>query len=121
MRLRRVVVGALNLFRTEPTPLSEHDVVAAQALADLATIAILQHHAIRAVDSGNAQLRAALEHRVIVEQATGIVAERQGIDTGRAFARIRNHARASGTPIDDLASRIIDGSFNSTALDARGT
>jgi GAF domain-containing protein len=121
MRLRRVVIGALNLFRTEPTSLSDDDVVAAQAIADLATISILQHHAISDAHTDNLQLGAALDTRMIVEQATGIVAERQGIETARAFARIRNHARRNDTRLADVASRIIDGSFNPAALDARGT
>lgn len=121
MRLRREVIGALNLFRNAAASLSEDDVVAAQALADLATIAILQHHVIREADTDNVELRAALETRAIVEQATGIVAERQGIDTARAFARIRNHSRATGARLGDISSRIIDGSFNPVALDRRGT
>lgn len=121
MRLRAVVIGAVDLFRRGPTSLSEDDIIAAQALADLATIAILQHHAIREVHDDNVQLGAALRNRVVIEQATGMVAERQGVDPGRAFARIRNHAQTHGLPIVDIASAIIDGSFNAEALDTRGT
>jgi GAF domain-containing protein len=121
MRLRREVIGALNLFRSEPGSLSTEDLVAAQALADLATIAILQHNAVSQAQVLNAHLSVALNSRVVIEQAKGIVAERQGIDVDRAFTRIRNHARRHNERLDDLAGRIVNGSFDPSALDTRGS
>ena len=60
MRLRGTVIGALNLFRTEAGSLNDDDVAVAQALADVATIAILQHRNASDLDVVNAQLRTAL-------------------------------------------------------------
>src|SRR5437763_592928 len=72
MRLRGVTIGALNLFRTEKGSLEEADVVAAQALADVATIAILQHRAAIEAHIVVDQLNHALNSRVVIEQAKGI-------------------------------------------------
>jgi GAF domain-containing protein len=121
MRLRREVIGALNLFRSEPGPLGPDDLIAAQALADLATIAILQHRNVIRTLVLNAQLTEALNSRILIEQAKGMVAERQGIDVERAFGRIRNHARNQNRRLTDVAAGIANGSFNPSALDTRGT
>ena len=109
MRLRGVTIGALNLFRTETGALDEDDIVAAQALADVATIAILQHraaiHAHLVVD----QLNHALNSRVMIEQAKGILAERTGLDMEGAFGWLRKHARDHNLLLVDVAQAIIDG------------
>lgn len=76
MRLRDTVIGALNLFRLDRGEMSDADVDAAQALADAATIAILQHRAVLETRAVNQQLQQALTSRVIIEQAKGILAER---------------------------------------------
>jgi GAF domain-containing protein len=92
MRLRGTVIGALNLFHVEPGEMRTADVDAAQAFADVATIAILQHRAASEAHVLNEQLNGALNTRVVIEQAGGIVAERQGHNMS-AFATLRNHAR----------------------------
>ena len=73
MRLRGEPIGALNLFRADEGTLDEGDVVLAQALTDVATIAILQH-------------RAAVEAHIVIEQAKGVIAERSQLDMDQAFA-----------------------------------
>ena len=82
MRLRGTVIGALNLFRTETGSLNDDDVAVAQALADIATIAILQHRNASDLDVVNAQLRTALDSRIIIEQAKGMIAERTTLAHG---------------------------------------
>ena len=109
MRLRGVTIGALNLFRTETGPLEEADIVAAQALADVATIAILQHRAAIQADLVVDQLNHALSSRVVIEQAKGILAERSGVDMGGAFSWLRNHARSNNLRLVDVAQSVIDG------------
>jgi transcriptional regulator with GAF, ATPase, and Fis domain len=109
MRLRGVTIGALNLFRTETVRLEEADVVAAQALADVATIAILQHRATVQADLVVDQLNHALNSRVVIEQAKGILAERAGLDMEGAFSWLRKHARNHNLLLVDVAQAMIDG------------
>jgi transcriptional regulator with GAF, ATPase, and Fis domain len=109
MRLRGVTIGALNLFRTETGVLEEPDAVAAQALADVATIAILQHRAAIQAHLVVDQLNHALNSRVMIEQAKGILAERTGLDMEGAFAWLRKHARNHNLLLIDVAHAIIEG------------
>src|SRR4051794_11855425 len=76
MRLRDDIVGTLNIFRTGTGQLSDADVRAGQAMADVATIAILQNRTIQRSELLAEQLQTALNSRVIIEQAKGVLAER---------------------------------------------
>jgi GAF domain-containing protein len=111
MRLRSTNVGALNLFSTTTAQLPEGDISAAQAMADMATIAILQYRAALEARVLNDQLNAALTSRITIEQAKGMLAERAGIDVARAFERIRSYARANGRRLVDVAESVLDGSL----------
>lgn len=117
MRLRGTVIGALNLFRTDVGEMTPADVDAAQAMADVATIAILQHRASNEAQVVNEQLQHALNTRVVIEQAKGMVAEREGIDMERAFARLRLHARNHNLQLAEVAARVIAGALVASALD----
>jgi len=110
MRLRGVTIGALNLFRSAAGAVEEADVVAAQALADVATIAVLQHRAAVAAHLLVDQLNHALNSRIMIEQAKGVVAERAGVDMEAAFARLRAHARNHNVLLADVARSVIEGS-----------
>ncbi|MHB1930491.1 MAG: GAF and ANTAR domain-containing protein, partial [Acidimicrobiales bacterium] len=94
MRLRGHTIGALNLLRGGPGPLDEADVAAAQALADIATIALVQHQIVVDAQTLNTQLSAALNSRVVIEQAKGKISQATGSDMDQAFRRLRNHARS---------------------------
>jgi GAF domain-containing protein len=111
MRLRGVTIGVLNLFRTDEGSLGEADVVAARALADVATIAILQHRAVIQADLMVEQLNHALSSRVLIEQAKGILAERGGLGMDGAFSWLRNHARSNNMRLAAVAQSVIDGSL----------
>jgi len=111
MRLRGETIGALNLFRGVKGMLDEDDVVAAQALADVATIGILQHRAALQANVVLDQLSQALQSRIVIEQAKGIVAERAGLDMERSFSWLRNHARSHNLRLGDVARSVIDGSL----------
>jgi GAF domain-containing protein len=117
MRLRGTVIGALNLFHLEPGEMDGADVEAAQALADVATIAILQHPAALEAQAVNQQRQHALNSRVIIEQAKGMVAEREGLDMDQAFTALRNHARNHNLRLVVLAEAVIGGSLAASALD----
>ena len=116
LRLRSAVIGALNLFRVETGEMQQADVDAAQALADVATIAILQHRAALEASVLNDQLNGALKSRVVVEQAKGIVAARNGVGMEQAFASLRNHARSHNLRFADVARDVINGSLPVSAL-----
>ncbi len=109
MRLRGVTIGALNLFQADEGELDESDVVAARALADIATIGILQHRAARQAHIVIDQLNHALQSRIAIEQAKGVIAERSRLDMDQAFAWMRQHARSKNRLLVDVAQAVIDG------------
>ena len=117
MRLRGSVVGALNLFHLEPGEMSPADIAVAQALADVATIAVLQHRAAQEAQTLNEQLNQALNTRIAIEQAKGMVAERLGLELDAAFATLRNHARNHNLRLADVAQAVIVGQVAATSLD----
>ena len=117
MRLRGTVVGALNLFHVEPGEMSPADLGVAQALTDVATIAILHHRASREAQVLNEQLNLALNTRIVVEQAKGMLAEALTLDMEAAFAVLRGHARSHNVRLAELAHRIIAGELAPSALD----
>ena len=93
------------------------DVVAARAFADVATIAILQHRAVLQAQVVNEQLNHALNSRVVIEQAKGVLAERAGLDMVQAFSRLRNHARNHNVRLVTVAQDVIDGTLTTAELD----
>jgi len=109
MRLRRVTIGALNLFRNEEGVLDDIDLSAARALADVATIAILQHRATLQSHIVIDQLNHALNSRILIEQAKGVIAERSRLDMDQAFAWLRQHARSNNVLLLDVAHAVIEG------------
>jgi hypothetical protein len=117
MHLRTQTIGALDLFRVEKGALGAADLLAAQAFADVATIAILQQRVVADAIVLNEQLHNALSTRIIIEQAKGVVAERSGLDMERSFWRLRNHARSHNMRLVDVAQAVIDGSLSDGALD----
>ncbi|MEY2474771.1 MAG: hypothetical protein QOG87_86, partial [Actinomycetota bacterium] len=109
MRLRGSVIGALNLFRIDEGEMRDIDVVAAQALADVATIGILQHRAVRETHIVNEQLAHALNSRIVIEQAKGVLAERAEVGVEAAFVMLRDHARSNNQRLVDVAHSVVEG------------
>ncbi len=118
MRLHGQTIGALNLFRSAEGRLGQTDVVAAQAFADVATIGILQRRAAAEAKAVNGQLTHALNSRIVIEQAKGMVAERTGVDMERSFNRLRRHARNHNLRLTDVARDIVDGNIVVASLDS---
>jgi GAF domain-containing protein len=118
LRLRQEGVGALNLFSTTEGALGDDDLQVVQAMADIATIGILQARLIRDQNVLTNQLELALHSRVRVEQAKGVVAERNNIDVDEAFVLIRRFARNTNRLLSDTAVGIVDGSLTDAFLAA---
>jgi hypothetical protein len=109
MRLRNEAVGALNLFSVGSGEMSQQSLRMGQALADVATIGLLHERSIRRGDTLNEQLQAALNSRVIIEQAKGRLAERLGLTMDAAFAALRAQARNNNQRITEVARHVING------------
>src|ERR1700759_2160307 len=112
MRLRDEVVGAMNLFRHTPGGLTETGLRVGQALADVATIGLLQERNLRHQEVVAEQLQGALNSRVMIEQAKGVLAERLGLDMGQAFEQLRGQARVQNRRLAELAGAVANGSEN---------
>lgn len=116
MRLRGTTIGALNLFRAAPGHLSDAALGIGQALADVATVGLMQERAIAASERLAIQLQHALTSRIQLEQAKGVLAQRTGLPMGQAFQLMRDYARNRGKRLGDVAAQIIEGSLDSDLL-----
>ena len=114
MRLRDQVIGTLNLFRREPDGLDQPVARAARALVDVATIGILQERAVRQQELVAEQLQAALHSRVMIEQAKGVLAERNHVTPDQAFLILRRYARNHNRPLTALAADVTHGTADIT-------
>ncbi len=117
LRLRAAPIGALNLFSTSPGGMSESNRRIARAMGDVAAIAIIQNELVRESEVRAGQLQHALDSRVAIEQAKGMVAERLGSDMDRAFAAIRSYARSHRRHLTEVAAEIVAGKLS---IDAAG-
>ncbi|MEV6757153.1 GAF and ANTAR domain-containing protein [Streptomyces sp. NPDC051214] len=117
MRLRATVIGAMNLFDTRRQDLSAADARVAQALSDVATIAILQHRTVAHANLQRSQMHAALKSRIYIEQAKGILAERWDASVDDAFDALRRHARAHRLGLTQVCRQLIDGQLDTTAIE----
>jgi GAF domain-containing protein len=104
MRLRDEVIGALNLFSARPLHFAADEVRVVQALAGIATIAILQQRGLSRAEVLTEQLQGALNSRILIEQAKGAVAQREHISPDEAFTRMRAQARAERRPLLEIAA-----------------
>jgi transcriptional regulator with GAF, ATPase, and Fis domain len=118
MRLREQVIGALNLFRAAPGPFDPIGIGVGQALADVATISLLQERGMRRSETLNEQLQGVLDSQVIIEQAKGKLAGRLGVDMDQAFNLLRGFARSRNLHLSDLARAFVDGTETLTSLTA---
>lgn len=109
MRLRGETIGALNLFHTATAGLDEHTTGLAQALADIATVAILHQRALANSELLAEQLQAALNDRIVIEQAKGVLAERGQLSIDEAFTALRDYCRAARIPLTQTARELVVG------------
>ncbi|MHC3473566.1 GAF and ANTAR domain-containing protein [Streptomyces sp. 7R007] len=108
MRLRQDTIGSLLLLRTADRPLTADDLALAQAIADAATIGLLHARSVSQQNTLNEQLHTALQSRILVEQAKGVLAVRSSITLNQAFAAIRHYARHHRILLNQVALDVIE-------------
>ena len=108
LRLRDQVLGALGLFGPGPGELDERDLRLAQALADVATISIIQDRVAADRDAVNEQLQTALDSRVLLEQAKGVLAQSGGLGMPDAYAVLVRYARDHNLKLAHLSRALVE-------------
>jgi transcriptional regulator with GAF, ATPase, and Fis domain len=106
LRLRKDVIGALNLFGDDVGQMEPSDVQVVQAFADVATIGLMQERAVRRGEVLSEQLQSALNSRIVIEQAKGALAQIHSTSTDDAFARLRAFSRRNNLRLGDVAAAI---------------
>jgi len=119
MRLREQTIGGLNMFHARSRVMSDGDRRLAQALADVATIGILQQRSAHRSSILAEQLQHALNSRVLVEQAKGVLSERNGVEMDVAFAALRRHSRDHNLKLADVALAVVRGIIDPGAIAIR--
>lgn len=112
LRLRDQALGVLNVFGRHDAPLSTADLEILQALADVATISLLQHRAFEARERLVVQLQTALNSRIMIEQAKGVIAQYASLNMDDAFSRLRGYARDTRRSLTDVASALASGQLS---------
>lgn len=118
MRLRGEILGTMNLFSTQVGELNPRDVAVAQALTDVATIGILQERSIRETGIVAEQLQRALDSRILIEQAKGVLSQTASIGMDDAFAMLRRYARNSNLSLRAVAEGVANRSIDIGAIHA---
>jgi transcriptional regulator with GAF, ATPase, and Fis domain len=116
LRLRDQTIGGLNLFRERSELMSDEDQRLAQALADVATIGILQRRTTHRSTMVAEQLQHALNSRVAIEQAKGVLAERNSVSMDAAFDALRHYARSHNLKLTDVAVSVVRGDIDPGSL-----
>lgn len=116
LRLGGQRVGALNLFRSEVGTLAAADIAIGQALADVATAGILHQRLVTQSELINRQIQTALNTRITIEQAKGVIAERGHVEMEKAFALLRSYARRTRQRLADVAQSVIEGADTTQIL-----
>jgi GAF domain-containing protein len=119
MRRRGTTIGVLCLFSSTKRSVSLSDISSAQVFADVATIAILLHHSFLDTQSVDAQLHHALDSRVVIEQARGMLTEEVGVSVETTFAMIRSYAREHRLSIVEVARNLTNGELATNLLGSR--
>lgn len=112
MKLRGEVIGTLNLLSTSAGSLGSRDADAAKALTDVATIGILQERLVRERSTLADQLQHALDNRVLIEQAKGMLAQIGAFGMNEAFDTMRKYARSRSVKVNEVAASIVDQSLD---------
>jgi len=109
---RGEMVGVLNVVHSEPLDLPAGDLAMAQMLADVAVSYIISVRMHEQSSRLASQLQRALDTRVVIEQAKGMLAERHGEPLTTAFDRLRQRARSTNMTVRDVAAGVVSGELS---------
>jgi GAF domain-containing protein len=109
MRADAVAIGAVNLYDSQPRAWAAEDLRIAGIFADIATGYLVHASAARQQQRTAEQLQQALNTRLIIEQAKGVLATKRAISIDDAFGRLRAYARGHNQRIHDVARGVVDG------------
>lgn len=112
-------IGVLNMFNTQPDPFNPQTVRIITALAHIATIGILQERAVRSSTLLVEQLQGALNTRIVIEQAKGVLSQKRGLGINEAFDALRAYARGAGLQLTAVARDIVRDPASHPALTKR--
>lgn len=115
LRFKAHILGCLNMFLSKPDGLTDTEVELARSLAHVASIAIIQDQATRDAAIREGQLQHALNSRIAIEQAKGMIAEHNNVDMDQAFSRLRTYSRNNNRGLTEVAESLIAGT---TAVEA---
>ena len=113
------LVGALNVFRGSDVPFTGDEMAIAQAMGEVAAIALIQERALREHSLLTGQLHAALNSRVVIEQAKGMLSEYLKVTVSDAFELLRTYAREHNRKLSEVAGEVVDRTIPSAALTSR--
>jgi GAF domain-containing protein len=116
MKLRGDVIGTMNLFQAAVGALTDRDAAVVQALADVATIGVLQQRIATESQIMAEQLQRALDSRVLIEQAKGALAESQSLTMEQAFSALRGYARSHNLTLHEVANGVITRELSSQTI-----
>ena len=116
MRLNDTVLGALNLFGNSTGSLADGDLALAQALAHVASVALVQEKAAADKDLVVSQLNTAFVARIVIEQAKGVISQVGDLDMDAAFAVLRQYARDHNVKLSQVAASLIARELSAQSL-----
>ncbi len=107
VRLGAARLGAVNLYRDRPGPLSHDQHAAALVVADVAAYTILLLQAGAAPGEVAAELEREANFKLVVHQAAGMVSVQLDVSVGDALVRLRAHAFRTDRPVADVARDVV--------------
>jgi hypothetical protein len=116
MRLRSEAVGVASVLQTDEGVMADTELQLFGLLVDGATIALLQQRRLSQAFELTQQLQDALESRVVIEQAKGIVSVQISSDVQTAFELLRRYARSNNQPLARVAGDVVTGLVSASNL-----
>jgi transcriptional regulator with GAF, ATPase, and Fis domain len=107
LRARRSTVGAICVFSERRPSSDERRLQLCRTLADVAASAVVEHRTVREAEGQVRELQRALEDRIVVEQAKGVVAEVDSLDPESAFSELVRRAYERGITVRELAREVV--------------
>lgn len=107
LQLGAVRLGALDLHRDRPGPLTGEQHADALVVADIVARAVLLLQAGAPPGRLAAELEAGADFHYVVHQASGMVAAQLDVGVGQALVRLRSHAFAGDRPLTDIARDVV--------------